>query len=132
MPIQIARVVRPSILAFAAVTCALGAATLASAQSGPSSEEGGYVCLARSATGPDGAVETTKVKVLASREQQLAARGFVRTNCSDASKWLRTSGPSLCALADVDDPAFVAQLQNTHGLTPSEICALVSELPGGS
>lgn len=118
--------------AFAAMVLALGGGTLASAQSGSSSEEGGYVCLARSATGPDGAVETTKVKVLAAREQLLAGRGFVRADCIDADKWLRTSGASLCALADVDDPSFVNQFQSTHGLTPSEICTLTSELPNGS
>ncbi|WP_298469281.1 hypothetical protein [uncultured Erythrobacter sp.] len=101
-------------------------------QNGAATEENGYVCLARSGTGPGGSAQTTKIMVPASYESILQGRGFNRTNCADAKKWLQAAGPSMCALADVDDPAFVSQFLNTNGLTPQEVCQLLGLLPGGS
>ena len=104
--------------------------SVASAQAPESTEENGYVCLERSGTGPGGSTQVTKVMALASKETLLSGRGFRRTNCAAAKKWLRTAGPSMCALADINDAAFLSQFLNMHGLRPSEICELLNELPG--
>ncbi|MEL7217233.1 MAG: hypothetical protein AAGK01_02250 [Pseudomonadota bacterium] len=99
---------------------------------GSTTEENGYVCLARTGTGPGGSSQVTKIMVPATYEPILQGRGFNRTDCTEAKKWLRTAGPSMCALADVDDPAFVSQFLNTNGLTPQEVCQLLGLLPSGS
>lgn len=103
-----------------------------SQQSSTTTEENGFVCLVRTGTGPGGSVQETKIMVPAGYEQILQSRGFTRTDCVEAKKWLRTAGPSMCALADVDDPAFVSQFLNTNGLTPAEVCQLLGLLPAGS
>jgi len=90
----------------------------------------GFVCLARDGTEPRGAQHTVRVMVPRSEERKLSERGFSRSSCAKAKKWMQTTGPSMCALADLNDPAFVNQFLNTHGLTPAEICDLAGRLPG--
>ena len=124
-----------SLVAVASMACLPSAAFAQSGSGGEQDDptkDAGHVCLERSGFGPDGTVEVTKIKVLSSREAFYSRRGFTRTNCGGAAKWLRISGQSYCALADIDDPAFLAQFLSTHGLTPLEISDLVVELPGNS
>ncbi|NQY31918.1 MAG: hypothetical protein HRT56_01940 [Coraliomargarita sp.] len=68
----------------------------------------------------------------ASYEPFLAERGFVVGSCAKAAKWLRTTGPSMCGLADVQDEGFTKDFQQRHGLTPAEICQLSQLLPSSS
>ncbi|MEM9592293.1 MAG: hypothetical protein AAF967_13325 [Pseudomonadota bacterium] len=92
----------------------------------------GFVCMTRNSSSPTGGQSSTTVMIPNSEEPKLAGRGFVRSGCGGAVKWMKTTGPSMCALADVNDPAFVSDFLNTHGLTPGEICDLAARLPGGS
>lgn len=106
---------------------------LAQAQSGGKGKASkGHVCMERDGTSPGAETSKVKVKVPKNEEQKLTGRGFVRSNCGGAVKWMKTTGPSMCALADIKDPAFVSEFLNTHGLTPAEICDLATRLPGGN
>jgi len=91
----------------------------------------GFVCMARTGTGLEGASHTTRVMVPNAEEAKLTGRGFVRSSCGEAVSWMRTTGPSMCGLADLNDPAFISQFMNMHGLTPAEICELAAQLPTG-
>lgn len=91
----------------------------------------GFICLAWTSTGSDGVAHTTRVMVPQAEEAKLTGRGFVRSSCGKAVSWMRTTGPSMCGLADLNDPAFISQFMTSHGLTPAEICTLSAQLPGG-
>jgi len=105
--------------------------TVANAQNGDEqTAPSGFVCMSRASQGPDGATHITRVMVPNGEEAKLAGRGFVLSSCGKAVKWMRTTGPSMCSLADLNDPTFVNQFLNTHGLTPAEICDLAGPLPG--
>lgn len=116
-----------------AISC-VGMATAANGQESNSStqtEGSSYVCMMRA--GPDaGGSSVTRIKVPQAEEQWLLARGFRRSGCGNAEKWLRTIRPSMCAMAEEGDPAFASQVTNWHGLSPAEICSLAAKLPGSS
>jgi len=127
-----------SILTSAAACVALFAVSLAadsvSAQKNGSngqSQSSSYICMVRD--GPDaGGASVTRIKVPQAEEQWLTNRGFRRSSCDEAEDWLRTMRPSMCAVAEVGDPAFASEVRNWHGLSPTEICDLAAKLSAGA
>ncbi len=96
---------------------------------GDQNRSSAYICMMR--VGPDpGGASITRIKVPLEEEQWLTSRGFRRIGCgTKAEKWLRTMGPSMCAVTDITDPTFLSDFRNWHGLSPAEICSLSSKLP---
>ena len=106
-----------------------GSASVPVAAQGPGNPPAGYVCLARTANSPDGSSITTRVMVKTEDQAWVMQRGFAVAPCESAENWMRTTGPSICALAADQEPGLIAEFQQTHGLTPAEICTLVGKLP---
>ncbi len=120
-----------------AASLVLAMPVLAQPGSGPGAQQSdeppsGYVCLARNGIGPTGKPLVTHVMIPETDEAWLVKRGFARSECATAESWMRTTGPSMCALADIQDAAFTAQFREAHGLTPAEICQLAGKLPAGT
>ena len=113
--------------------CAGLSSSVSAMQSNQQSNQGaadpGFVCLARDGAGPAGEAVVTRVMVPFEDQEWLEGRGFAVSECSGAKKWLQSTGPSMCSLADIQEPRFLNQFLQMHGLSPSEICQLAKKLP---
>lgn len=81
------------------------------------------VCVAKPRPGPSYSGDVV-LQVLASRAEELEARGFRRRDCSGAHLPNPKAIAHVCEIAALKDPQLEADFEARNGVAPSKICEL--------